>query len=159
MCAAPKGNQYALGNNGGRKDTYDFELCKEVCEKVAEGKNIKKVLAEKEHYPAFVTWCKWKREHEELANLYTRSMQDKSESMDEAIDDVMLMVRSGQLESHAARVLIDTLKWKASKYYPKMFGDKLDMTSGGESLNSSVTEEKFNQLLQAAREGIKANKG
>jgi len=107
----------------GRPGEYSFELCREICEKVADGKNVKKVLKEKEQYPHFATWCRWKNEHKELSDLYTHSMQNKAESMDEAIDDVMLMVRQGEIEHAAGRVLIDTLKWKAAKYYPKMFGE------------------------------------
>ena len=67
---------------------YNFELCKEICEGVANGKNIKTVLSEKEEYPTFPTWCKWKRENEELFNLYINSIQDKAESVDEQIDEI-----------------------------------------------------------------------
>lgn len=131
-------------NKVGRPSEYNFTMCQEICAKVAEGRNVKKVLSEKEEYPNFTTWCDWKRNNEELANLYTRSMQDKSESMDEAIDDVMILVRNGEIEAPAARVLIDTLKWKASKYYPKMFGDKVDLTSNGEKLAPIIWQETKN---------------
>lgn len=107
-----------------RPSEYNFKLCEEVCKEVANGFNIKTVLSSKQTYPDFSTWCEWKRKNDELANLYTRSIQDKAESVDEEIDLIMSEVRAGELEAPVARVLIDTLKWKASKYYPKMFGDK-----------------------------------
>ena len=44
-------------------------------------------------------------------------------------------LKKGRYDGSVARVLIDTLKWKASKYYPKMFGDKLDVTTDGEKIN------------------------
>lgn len=114
-----------------RPSEYNYELCVEVCEEVANGFNIKTVLASKQEYPDFSTWCKWKREHDELFNLYTRSIQDKAESVDEEIDHIMSEVKSGSLDAPTARVLIDTLKWKAAKYYPKMFGDKIEQTVKG----------------------------
>lgn len=119
-----------------RISEYDYELCKEVCEQVANGLNIKTVLNSNDKYPSFQSWCNWKREHNELFDLYTRSIQDKAESVDEEIDNIMTDIREGKIEAPAGRILIDTLKWKAGKYYPKMFGDKVDLTSGGEKITT-----------------------
>lgn len=111
--------------SAGRPSEYDFELCIEICSEVAEGFNIKTILKSKQNYPTFQTWCNWKRQNKELFDLYTCSIQDKAESVDEEIDLILTEIRSGELDAPAGRVLIDTLKWKASKYYPKMFGDKI----------------------------------
>jgi len=122
-----------------RPSEYNFNLCIEICDEVANGFNIKTVLASKQSYPSFQTWCNWKREHTQLFDLYTRSIQDKAESVDEEIDLIMSEVKSGDIDAPTGRLLIDTLKWKASKYYPKMFGDKTDITSGGEKIQSAPT--------------------
>lgn len=121
-----------------RLSEYNFELCKEICIQVAEGKNIKKVLASKEKYPHFATWCEWKREHNELADLYVRSIQDKAESIDSDIEDLLAEIKSGELDPASGRLIIDTLKWKSSKYYPKMFGEKVDVTTGGEKIKGQT---------------------
>lgn len=123
-----------------RPSGYDFKLCEEICEKVADGKNIKAVLDESDTYPTFATWCKWKRENDELLNLYVRSIQDKAESVDAEIDQIMADIKSGLIDPSAGRLLIDTLKWKAGKYYPKMFGDKVDVTSAGEKIQATVVK-------------------
>jgi hypothetical protein len=115
-----------------RPSTYDFDLCKEVCAQVAEGKNIKEVLNSKDEYPTFQTWCNWKREHNELFDLYIKSIQDKADSVDAQIDEIWEGCRLGQYDASTANVLIQTLKWKASKYYPKMFGDKVQQEISGE---------------------------
>lgn len=117
-----------------RPSEYNFEMCKDICAEVANGFNIKTVLGSKPEYPDFTTWCRWKRENDELHNLYTRSIQDKAESVDEEIDHIMSEVKAGNIEYTVGRLLIDTLKWKAAKYYPKMFGDKIDHTTAGEKL-------------------------
>lgn len=121
-----------------RPSEYNYELCKEICAEVANGFNIKTVLASKNEYPDFTTWCRWKRENDELYHLYTRSIQDKAESVDEEIDHIYDQIKSKEIDPAAGRLLIDTLKWKAAKYYPKMFGDKIDHTTGGEKLPSAV---------------------
>ena len=120
-----------------RPSEYNFELCKEICDKVAEGANIKTVLSLKQEYPDFSTWCRWKRNNEELRNLYVNAMQDKAESEIEEMEHVYDMLKAGELEPSVANVLIQTKKWTAAKFYPKMFGDKIDHTTGGEKIPSN----------------------
>lgn len=115
-----------------RPSEYDFELCRIICEEVANGFNIKTVLSSQAKYPDFSTWCRWRREHEELHNLYVKSIQDKAESVDEEIDAIMDGLKHGTYDPSQANVLIQTLKWKAAKYYPKMFGDKVQTEHSGE---------------------------
>lgn len=122
-----------------RPSEYNYDLCVEVCIEVANGFNIKTVLSSKQEYPDFSTWCKWKRENEELSNLYTRSIQDKAESVDEEIDHIMSEVKAGVIDASTGRLLLDTLKWKAGKYYPKMFGDKVQQEHTGEIKTTAPT--------------------
>lgn len=119
-----------------RLTEYDYNLCVEICERVSLGEHIKDVLDSIESYPTFPTWCRWKREHDELFNLYTRSIQDKSEMVIFEINQTMKDLKDKTIDASQARVLIDTYKWLASKYYPKMFGDKLDLTSKDEKIES-----------------------
>ena len=106
-----------------RLSEYNFDICQEICNRIMEGENIKAVLNSDDNYPSFPTWCKWKRENEELLNLYVNSIQDKAESVDAQIDEIWQGCKEGLYDASTANVLIQTLKWKASKYYPKMFGD------------------------------------
>lgn len=124
-------------NKGGRPDTYNFNLCIEICEKVANGENIKRVLNSCPNYPTFQTWCNWRRKHKELFDLYVNAMQDKAESEIENIDNAIQDLRQGEIDPSTANVIIQTSKWKASKFYPKMFGEKVDVTSDGEKVNAN----------------------
>ena len=45
-----------------------------------------------------------------------------------------------EIDPATARVLIDTEKWKACKFYPKMYGDKQEV--------SLKTEKTFKDFLQ-----------
>lgn len=110
-----------IGNINASK--YDEELVKEICLLVEEGLNIKKALSKKKEYPSFNTWCRWKRENDFVRDLYINAIQDKSESVLDEIDEISLELRQGKIEPSVANVLIQTLKWKAAKFYPKMFGD------------------------------------
>ena len=133
-----------------RLSEYNLELCKTICEEVANGFNIKTVLKSEESYPDFSTWCRWKRENEELRNLYVNAMQDKSESEIEEIDHVRDLLKGGELEPAAANVLIQTSKWLASKFYPKMYGDKVDVTTGGDKITQEqpITADQAKAILE-----------
>lgn len=122
----------------GRPSEYNLDMCKIICEEVANGSNIKSILNSKEEYPTFQTWCNWKREHTELFDLYVKAMQDKSESELEEIDEIYKLLKTGKLEPSVANVLIQTNKWKASKFYPKMYGDKVDLTSDGDKIQTNT---------------------
>ena len=136
-----------------RLSEYDFEMCKTICSEVAEGYNIKTILRSKPEYPTFQTWCNWKREHQELFDLYVKAMQDKAESEIEEIDNVYDMLKSGEIEPSVANVLIQTKKWTASKFYPKMFGDKTDITSGGEKIQTNISILNIDPLSDATDDG------
>ena len=118
-----------------RPSEYDFELCKLICDEVANGENIISVLKES-NFPSWSTFRRWKNEHEELRTLYVNSQQDKGIALENEIDDVMQCLKDGEMEASVGNVLIQTLKWKMGKFYPKMFGDKLDVTSGGDKFQT-----------------------
>lgn len=124
-----------------RPTEYDFKLCEEICDQIREGGNIKPILAKKTKYPSFPTWCKWKRENMELFNLYINSIQDKSESVLQNIQDIQDAVKNGTLDEKRGRLLIYTEQWKAAKFYPKMFGthSSIDVTTDGKELTQQVT--------------------
>lgn len=122
-----------------RPSEYNLDMCKGICKRVAMGEHIKSVLESQKEYPDYSTWCNWKRDNTELFDLYTKAIQDKAEMVTFEINQVMQDMRSGTIEAPVGRILIDTLKWYASKFYPKMFGDKVDITSDGEKLAPSVS--------------------
>lgn len=124
-----------------RPSEYNFKLCEEICDEIANGKNIIKILESKEEYPSWPTFRRWKNEHEELRTLYVNSQQDKGIALENEIDDTMKLVKEGTIDASTANVLIQTLKWKMAKFYPKMFGDKIEVDQNT-SMTISWNEEK-----------------
>ena len=125
-----------------RPSEYNFELCQLICDEIANGNNIIKVLESNESFPSWSTFRRWKNENEELRTLYVNSQQDKGIALENEIDDVSGSLRLGEIDASTANVLIQTLKWKMAKFYPKLFGDnsKVDVTSGGEKITSTIPE-------------------
>ena len=121
-----------------RPSKYDIKVCNEICERIVLGEHIKPILDSDDRFPTFPTWCKWKRENDELFNLYTRSIQDKAEMLVFEINQTMFDVRTGVLDASQGRLIIDTYKWLASKFYPKMYGDKVDVTSDNKAIQTNI---------------------
>jgi hypothetical protein len=122
----------------GRPTKYNFELAKEICEQLYD-KSLSDVLRSKKNYPARSTFFLWKRENSELSDLYVNIAQDKGVLFIEEIDQTIIDLKNGKIDPSTANVIIQALKWKAAKFYPKMFGDKseVDITSKGEKISTN----------------------
>lgn len=125
-----------------RLSEYDFELCKEICEQVAGGLNIKDALKKNDKYPSWPTFRRWKIENSELLTLYVNSLRDKAVALESEMDEYRDMLLDGEIDASTYNTLVQTLKWKMAKFYPKMFGDKqqVDVTSDGEKINIPVAQ-------------------
>lgn len=121
-----------------RLNEYNIEVCLKICEEVAQGGNIIRVLGSKTEYPTWSTFRRWKRDNDELRTLYINSQQDKAEALEKEMDDYRDMLISKEIDASTYNTLVQTLKWKMAKFYPKVFGDKTDITSGGEKLQTSI---------------------
>jgi hypothetical protein len=122
-----------------RPSEYNFDLCIEICELVANGQNIISALQSKENYPSWPTFRRWKRENEELRTLYINSVQDKAEALESEMDDYRSMLLAKEIDASTYNTLVQTLKWKMAKFYPKMFGDKIQQEHSGEVTTTVIS--------------------
>lgn len=106
-----------------RPSEYDFELCKSICDQIADGDNIKSILKQS-GYPDWTTFRRWKNENEELRTLYVSSQQDKGIALEDRLDELEQDLLDEKIDSRTYNVLAQTIKWKMAKFYPKVFGDK-----------------------------------
>lgn len=69
---------------------------------------------------------------------YARALEgmaaEQIEKMEQTIEDM----RDKTIDPQMARVEIDARKWFASKFLPKKYGDKLDVTSDGKALPQPI---------------------
>ena len=122
-----------------RPSKYNIELCKEICEAIANGGYIIDVLESNDNYPSWSTFRNWKREHIELQTLYVNAQQDKTEPIIHNIKKVQQMALNGEIDASTANVVIQTDKWLSSKFYPKMFGDKVQTENSGEITTNVIS--------------------
>lgn len=134
--------------------TYTPELAAEILEKLSEGQSLR-TACKPDHLPAVSTWFLWMRAHVGLSEQYTQAKQEAADAFTEDILDIAddgtndWMADNydkGKTPGYAlngeniqrSKLRIETRRWLASKLKPKKYGDKLDLTSGGEKLPTPI---------------------
>lgn len=112
---------------------YSPELADLICGLLAEGKSLT-FICKADQMPALRTVFQWLRIHDQFAHNYARAKVESADALFEDILDTANDVYTGKLDPNAGRVVIDAKKWAASKLKPKVYGDRIDVTSGGEKL-------------------------
>jgi len=127
---------------------YDKEkVFKEILIQIEEGASLRSVLRQ-EDMPGRTAFFEWLKEDEVKANQYAKATEKRHDVLFEEILEIAytpeigtttketergVEITTGDMVAHR-RLKIDSLKWCLSKMNPKKYGDKLDMTSGGEKL-------------------------
>lgn len=118
----------------GRPSSYDPEICKEICERVRNGEHIRTVLESKDYYPSVQSWYNWIATNKDLFELYHACRKDKAEAKETELLEIINDVRTGKLDPHAGKVLIDANKWLMSVYNPRQYGPKAEISGNGDEV-------------------------
>lgn len=138
----------------GAVDIYAHEVAhltpvqEEICRRVVNGESIKRICAD-DGMPSKATVFNWLLRDEAFRMAYAIAAHMRGHHMfEEAIEVASqepprVIVQTGEDTSESRvdvgavqhmRLRVDTLKWAAGKLNPKAYGDKIDVTSGGEQL-------------------------
>lgn len=158
----------------GRPSSFTPELGAAICERLALGESLREICAS-DDMPCRSTVMNWlvsAGTREELGvflDQYTRAREAQAETIfdeileiaDDATNDWMeRRLPSGETievvnQEHIqrSRLRIDSRKWMAAKLQPKKYGDRIDVTSGGEKIQREAGEtEKFSRLAALMEE-------
>lgn len=133
-------------NPVGRPSDYSQETAQKICEYISNGKSLRATCLE-EGMPSAVTVFKWMREHEEFLNQYARATEERAEAQNESLLDLgdeairlaqEVDVKASSAVVQAVKLKADNLKWVMSKMKPKKYGDKVDLTTGGEKFPAPI---------------------
>lgn len=123
-----------------------------MCDQIAEGKSMRTAI--KESGISFSTFYIWLREDKERSKQYASACDVRAEVLFEEILDIAddtssdkIYTQDGEKTNTEAinrsRLKVDSRKWYLSKVKPKKFGDKIDVTTDGETLNTNVPVDKW----------------
>lgn len=135
----------------GRPSEYSDEIALDICERLADGESLRSIGCD-ENMPSQRTIYRWLAANETFCQQYARARETQADTLvDEMLDiaddgsnDWMERRREdGSVDEvvnheHIARskLRLDARKWIAAKLQPRKYGDKLDVTSGGDKLES-----------------------
>lgn len=131
-------------------DKEKEEIFERICMRVAGGQAIRNVIKNKDVYSIELFY----KALNDKANAkrYARACEERAEDIFEDIlkiaDDSgkdKIDIGDGVMAvNHEAmqrdRLRVDARKWMLSKMNPKKYGDKTDITTGGEPINKMVVE-------------------
>lgn len=130
---------------------FNQDIFDEILEIISSSsKSMASILGENDHFPKVTTFYKWLKE-EEAAKDYARAKQDQAVFMAEEIIEIAddsskdtIRTEKGDIPDNEwinrSRLRVDSRKWLASKLYPKLFGDKVDMTTGGDKMPAPIIQ-------------------
>lgn len=123
-----------------------------IIQRICEGESLRSILtyADKNVLPSMRTFLRWVSEDEDLRQQYARAMEVRSEAMFEEILEIsneanadIDITEDGKIRVvgeavQRSRLKIDARKWMLGKMNPKKYGDKVDITSDGEKVNTTI---------------------
>ena len=128
------------------KKTYNKEqkeaILNSIFEDISKGMSLRKAC--KNIGIPRITFFDWIDKDQSKADLYTRARQQGIEARFESIEEdyneePQRDPETGKIDSawvQLQRLKIDSKKWELSKLAPKKYGDKIDVTSKGESIQA-----------------------
>lgn len=116
---------------------FSWDVANTICDLVAEGQNLH-VIGKMNGFPPRWRIYEWFKEEPAFSDNYARAREDRADWRSSKIDEVVGQMLNAQIEPAAARVAIDAHKWQAGKEKPKVYGDKQDVTSNGETIKGAV---------------------
>lgn len=133
-----------------RPTSYTSELAANICERIALGESLRAISRE-DGMPHQATVYRWLDVDEAFREQYARARAKQADTMaeeiveiaDETWNDTTVTERGEQPNSEwiaRSRLRVDARKWLMSKLAPKKYGDRIDVTTGGESINLSAEE-------------------
>ena len=145
----------------GRPSKYTNKLADKICKMIAQGQSVRSICAKKDMI-SMQTFFRWLRENDKFREQYARACEERSymhaediiEIADNATNDYMEKLEGdgyifNSENVQRSRLRIDTRKWLMSKLNPKVYGDKLDMTTNGNDIGVTLSASQAEQLLNA----------
>jgi hypothetical protein len=124
---------------------------KRICDALAmHDGGIRTLCKANADFPNPVTIWKWRNNFVEFDKLYADA---KRRQLDLMAEDIVDISNDDTLEPNDKRLRVDTRKWLLSKLMSKVYGDKLDVTSGGEALAppSHQIDARIQSIIMQAR--------
>lgn len=141
-----------------RKAHYTDYVAKQICEKIAMGKSLKKALEEiGPMAPVMTTFWRWLDEYPEFREKYERARQMQGDIHADTMLDLANEAIATPGKAAAIRVATDILKWQAEIRDPKKYGPKAIVKEKDKTMSTDELRKEIKKLEDEL--GVKAVPG
>jgi DNA-binding transcriptional regulator YdaS (Cro superfamily) len=102
---------------------FDQAKAEQVIERVWQGQSLRSAASEVGVKHS--TFLSWLPDNPPLSDQYARAIEERASVHAERIERVVDQVEREELAPDQARVMVDALKWTASKLNPRRYGDRV----------------------------------
>lgn len=117
----------------GRPSSFDQDIADTICTRLSQDESLASICSD-EGMPSTTTVWRWKTENAEFRADYVRAREEQGHAAADTVGDIRRKIMAGTIDWQIGKAAADLAKWEASKRAARDFGDKLDVTSGGEKL-------------------------
>ena len=127
-----------------RPTIFSEELGDLICERIARGESVRKICKD-ESMPARKTVHLWflDENKKEFLHKYEIACDIRADELFDELEEIADIPDTTESPMRS-RLRVDTRKWYLSKVLPKKFGEKIDVTSGGEKIDNITRIEFMN---------------
>jgi hypothetical protein len=164
-----------MARKKGRPTIFTQELAKTICRRLAEGETLRAICRD-DAMPDRSTVMDWLDKKEDFSSQYDAArikqahhlFEELLEIADDGTNDFVeketekgkVIVTADKEHISRSRLRVDTRKWFLSKVLPKVYGDKLDVTTDGKAVTGISTVltqiENGNDGSKTPEEGLEA---
>ena len=120
----------ATGKRTGRPSGYTDAIARSICHYIAQGKSLV-TICKRKGAPSYSMITRWLADNTEFRVMYARARESAGDAAYEKIVEIERRLEAKEIDAHTARVLIDSIKWRASKLKPRVYGDHQQVLIGG----------------------------
>lgn len=145
----------------GRPTTFTPEIAAKICEKIAEGKSLRKVCLLK-GMPVMSTVFLWLRDQQGFSEQYVHAKEASADADQEMLEDLgdeaireskLVNPKAAGAVVSAYKLKADNVKWAMSKKKPKKYGDSLDVSGTISIIGNAVTLKKYGPSKKESESG------
>ncbi len=122
----------------------DVEAKEVIIEQLTKGKSLDAILRKDKRLPYRRKIYQWLNAGDEknydfvFRNDYAGAREDQADLNADQIESALKDIRKGKLDPAAGRAYIDGLKWIAARKKPKVYGERIDVTTAGNPLEQQI---------------------
>ena len=106
------------------------ETRQSILDRISQGESLRSICSD-EGFPSQVTVMRWLDDDPEFVSKYAHAREKQADLIFDDMAKIEADVIDGTLKSDAARVVLESRRWRAEKLKPKVYGRQSDLNVSG----------------------------